>query len=151
MNTSTAAQAKKIADDELDTSGTDWWKDRQTIMYDLLMVKCQQCPAFLTALIQSGDDELVEDTVHEYWARGRAGNGQNMLGQLLMVIRQGLSNSHPSNQEADYRPPANGIVTPCYKYGEGNHTSGNCRHQGFLQCRKCFYQGHKCKHCPDRF
>ncbi len=58
-------------------------------MYDLLMVKSQQCHTFLSALMNSNDDELIEDTDHEYWARGQSGHGQNMLGQLLMVIREG--------------------------------------------------------------
>lgn len=151
MNTTTASQVKQTADEELITSGTNWWKDRKTIMHELLTLKCQQCPTFLSALVDSGSDELIEDTNHEYWARGRTGHGQNMLGQLLMIIRQELVNGHSAQTAVDYRPPANEVVSPCYLCGEGNHNSATCRHQSFLQCRKCFYQGHKSKHCPDRF
>jgi hypothetical protein len=121
-------------------------------MYELLMVKLQQCPAFRMALMQSGDDTLVEDTNHEYWARGRSGQGQNMLGQLLMVIRDGLMQGHSSLQGSpQYRPPANGASSPCHQCGEDNHNNNTCRHQGSIQCRKCFFSGHKSKHCPDRF
>ncbi len=86
--------------------------------------------------MNSNDDELVEDTEHEYWARGQSGHGQNMLGQLLMVIREGLNTKQSTNSSADYRPPANGITAPYFKCGEGNHNSTTCRHDGFLQCRK---------------
>jgi ribA/ribD-fused uncharacterized protein len=151
MRTNTASQVKTISDDELETSGTDWKKERKTIMYDLLMIKCQQFSAFLPVLMQSEDDELIEDTQHEYWARGRSGQGQNTLGQLLMIIRHGLMKGHSTQTSPDYRPPANGAASPCYQCGEENHNSETCRHQGFVQCRQCLYQGHKSKHCPDRF
>ncbi len=69
------------------------------------------------------DDELAEDTSHEYWARGRNGQGQNMLGKLLMVIREGIEHQHSMKpRQVDYHPTANGSTTPCYKCGEGNHT-----------------------------
>ena len=152
MNTSSPGHVKQITDEHLDAYGTDWWQIRQSVMYELLMVKCKQCPAFVTELLQSGDDEIVEDTNHSYWARGEDGQGLNMLGELLMFVREGLRNyqSSSSQQLTDYRPPENGAISPCHKCGEGNHNSLTCRHDSFLQCRKCFYQGHKSKHCPDR-
>ncbi len=94
MKTTTAAHAKQIADEKLNTGNTDWSKDRRSIMYELLMAKSEQCPDFLSALLQSADNELVEDTSHEYWARGRNGQGQNMIGKLLMAIREGLAYQH---------------------------------------------------------
>ncbi len=68
MNTTTAAHAKQITDDKLDTKNTDWSNKRRSIMYELLMAKCEQCPDFLSAPLQNADDELVEDTSYEYWA-----------------------------------------------------------------------------------
>ncbi len=55
------------------------------------MTKSEQCPDFLfSALLQSAD-ELVKDTSNEYWAWGRNGQGQNMLGKLLMTIKEVLA------------------------------------------------------------
>jgi ribA/ribD-fused uncharacterized protein len=145
MNTGTASQAKRIADNELDTKGTDWNRLKDDIMYELLTIKFQQYNACRDALLQSGDDELVEDTNHEYWARGYTGHGLNMLGKLMMYIRDTLNGASTEN----YRAPANGVASPCFQCGEGNHNQQSCRHQGALQCRQCLSIGHKVKHCPD--
>ncbi len=150
----TPRHAKLIADGELNTNGTNWCNERKAVMYDLLIEKSKQCEAFYRTLTQSQGEELVEDTNHEYWARGKHGQGQNTLGELLMIIRDGLMNGHsvsPMQEDIHYRPPANGAPHPCYQCGEGNHNSEKCRHQGFLKCRKCLYHGHKGKHCPDHF
>ncbi len=103
----TAAHAKQITDDKLETGNTDWSKDRRSIMYELLMAKSEWCPDFLSALLQIADDELVEDTSHEYWARGRNGLGQNVIWKILMAIREGLTHQHSMKPgQEDYRPPA---------------------------------------------
>lgn len=149
--TKTPREAKDIADNELQTNGSNWYYDKKLIMHDLLIAKSEQCPAFVQALLQSGQDDIVEDTNHPYWARGKNGQGQNMLGKLLMIIRDGLTQaSNPTQSLESYRPPANGVSAPCMKCGEGNHNSIKCRYQGFLRCRQCHFDGHKCKHCPDR-
>ncbi len=49
------------------------------------MAKCEQCPAFKTALLEIGEDEIIEDTGLEYWTRGLNGVGQNMLGKLQVI------------------------------------------------------------------
>ena len=147
MNTGTASQAKRIADNELDTKGTDWNRLKDDIMYELLTIKFQQCNTCRGALLQSEDDELVEDTNHEYWARGHTGHGLNMLGKLIMYIRDTLNGVSTDN----YRAPANGVASPCFQCGEGNHSQQSCRHQGALQCRQCLSFGHKVKHCPDSY
>ncbi len=41
---------------------------------------------------------LIENTSHEYWARGLSGNGHNMLGKLLMEIR-----TQTGQRQEDYR------------------------------------------------
>ncbi len=99
-------------------------------------------------LVESGDDILVEDTAHEYWARGANGNGLNMLGVLLMIIRDALEyNTGPTDK---YRAPLNGYEQPCYNCGEGNHTQSSCMYDYFVRCKQCSYDGHKEKDCPDR-
>ncbi len=87
MNAATAVESKQIANKELSTQGTDWSLYKHEIMYDLLIVKLKQCHVFRDCLRYSGNDMLIEDTNHEYWARGRSGNGLNMLGKLPIEIR----------------------------------------------------------------
>lgn len=148
LNAPTAADAKRIADNELNTMGTNWFFVKRDFMNDLLIAKCEQCPEFLTALLESGDEELIEDTNHEYWARGREGNGMNMLGMLLMEIRDVLYSRNPQN--TNYRPPANNYHAPCFKCGEGNHNSATCWYPEPIKCESCPFVGHKHKHCPER-
>ncbi len=81
LNARTVAHAKRIADEELNAGNTNWWRDKTFSMYNLLMAKCEQCPAFKTALLESGEDEIIKDTSQEYRARGLNGQGQNMLAK----------------------------------------------------------------------
>lgn len=153
FNAPTASKAKKIADDELKTRGTEWYNMKKGIMYDLLTVKANQCVDFREALLKSGDSELIEDTRHEFWARGHDNNGLNMLGHLLMSIRSELrSNStsnNPSHNHDNYRAPKNDYNHICFFCGEGNHSQHSCNHGRPLDCKHCSFSGHKEKHCPD--
>ena len=54
-------------------------------MYELLLVKFDQCPEFRTALAQHGT--FVEDTNHPYYARGKYYFGLNILGRCLTRLR----------------------------------------------------------------
>ena len=39
-------------------------------------------------LLETGDNELVEDAPRDYyWGRGADGTGKNMLGKILMEVR----------------------------------------------------------------
>jgi len=151
MEASTARDAKRIADQKLNTHGSDWNIFKKDCMYDLLLAKMDQCPQMKTSLLESGHEQIIEDTNHEYWARGSKGQGLNMLGTLLMIIRDGLYSDFQQSQTTSecYRAPQNGFEHPCYQCGEGNHNRETCRHQGTLQCTQCNFTGHKRKHCPD--
>ncbi len=106
MNAQTVRDAKYIANDELNTEGTNWHTVKYDVMYALLIFKANQCPEFVDALLQSGDEMLIEDTNDKYWARGTTGHGSNILGELLMLVRDALHSSSSSLQA--YCPPSNG-------------------------------------------
>ncbi len=110
------------------------------------MVKLKQCHVVRDYLIPSENDMLIEGTSHEYWARGRSGNGLNMLGKLRMKIG---NLTQIGQRQEDYRLPANCVASPYHQCGEGHHNNIRCQHQGVLQCRSCFCLGHKSKHCPE--
>ncbi len=67
-----------------------------------------------------------------------------------MTVRDGLKDSHSLEaSEFEYRPLANESRHPCFNCSEGNHNIEICHQQVSLQCRQCFFHGHKEKHCPD--
>ena len=69
------------------------WKNKQvSVMWELLKIKAQVCPAFKTALLRPG--QFVENTNHEFWARGFNQKGSNMLGRLMGKLRDTLVNSY---------------------------------------------------------
>jgi predicted NAD-dependent protein-ADP-ribosyltransferase YbiA (DUF1768 family) len=67
-----------------------WEEVRLSIMMYALRFKKQQCPAYCTTLIQSGDRPLMEDTKHPFWANGPDGQGHQRLGYLHQKIRDSL-------------------------------------------------------------
>jgi hypothetical protein len=69
---------------------------KQNVMYELLKVKLSQCAAFQRSLAASKGKMLTENTTHNYWGRGRSGEGLNMLGRLLMTLRDSEAESAQS-------------------------------------------------------
>ena len=71
----------------------DWEAAKRDIMRELLRVKFADA-ALRELLLQTGDEELVEgNRWHDrYWGRCRCakcgGQGQNVLGELLMQVRK---------------------------------------------------------------
>ena len=68
----------------------DWDKIKVSVMYDLLKRKFE-IPELKSLLLATGDQDLVEGNHwgDVYW--GKVGdNGKNMLGRLLMLIREEL-------------------------------------------------------------
>ena len=57
-------------------------------MRDLLTEKLKVCDKAKTTLLDTGSKVIQEDTTHEFWGRGKSGQGSNMLGKLWMELRQ---------------------------------------------------------------
>ena len=152
-------QAKKIGDD---LSTDDKWEDmKQGAMYEILKVKARQCPNFFGALRKSGNCPLIENTPNIYWGRGHNGEGLNMLGRLLMMLRSELPLMTSPTRNFTPRPTVSpprtafGRTQPhsrqqqprCFNCGEASHTKATCRHQSPLRCYSCNGLGHKKKFC----
>ena len=155
LHAPTPKAAKDIAD-KLDTVHTKWPDIKVDVIYELLENTCklEQCPAMEIELMETSNCILIEDTNHDFWARGLHNNGQNMLGRLLMTIRDEMvSKSETMNNfssQSAYRPPVN-VSFPCYLCGEGNHNKESCRHSYPVQCHQCSFTGHKKKNCPGAY
>lgn len=66
----------------------DWENVKDSIMADALFAKFTQHPNLQKILLDTGDNVLVEHTVNDrYWGDGGDGSGKNMLGKLLVNLR----------------------------------------------------------------
>lgn len=73
------------------TMRPDWDEYKRFVMKECCMAKFLQHPDLRKQLIDTGDEELMEDSpVDWYWGCGADGTGKNVLGQVLMEIREEL-------------------------------------------------------------
>lgn len=70
---------------------SDWEEVKDDIMRLALNAKFTQHPSRATLLRSTGDALLVEHTTNDsYWGDGGDGSGRNMLGKLLVELREKL-------------------------------------------------------------
>lgn len=73
------------------TMRPDWDDVKYHVMKKVCLAKFLQHPDLRKQLIETGDEELIEDSpVDYYWGCGADGSGKNMLGKLLMELREEL-------------------------------------------------------------
>jgi N-glycosidase YbiA len=71
----------------------DWDSVKYSVMEECVRAKFTQDEFIRKELLATGDEELIEDSpVDSYWGCGADGRGQNMLGKILMKIREELKN-----------------------------------------------------------
>lgn len=69
----------------------DWESVKDSIMQEAVLAKFTQHAELKQKLLDTGDAKLVEHTDNDsYWGDGGDGSGRNMLGQILMEIRNGF-------------------------------------------------------------
>ncbi len=69
----------------------DWEAVKDGIMHEVVLAKFSQHADLKDVLLATGDAKLVEHTFNDsYWGDGGDGSGQNMLGQILMRVREEL-------------------------------------------------------------
>jgi ribA/ribD-fused uncharacterized protein len=69
----------------------DWESVKVGIMREVVRAKFEQHDDIRQVLLSTGDATLVEHTENDsYWGDGGDGSGKNMLGQILMEIREEL-------------------------------------------------------------
>ena len=72
----------------------DWEKVKDAIMREAVWAKFTQHAALQALLLATGTALLVEHTSNDnYWGDGGNGTGRNMLGQILMSVRDELRGS----------------------------------------------------------
>ncbi len=69
----------------------DWEEVKDDIMRQAVLAKFQQHAELRGLLLSTGAEEIVEKTTRDYyWGCGTDGTGQNMLGKILMEVRDKL-------------------------------------------------------------
>ena len=67
----------------------DWESVKVSIMTDAVRAKFSQHEDLRDVLLGTGDAKIVEHTENDdYWGDSGDGRGKNMLGQILMRVRQ---------------------------------------------------------------
>ncbi len=87
----TPAIAAELGRDRRQKLRRDWESVKVAVMRDALRAKFTQHPELRELLLGTGEAKLVEHTENDdYWGDGGDGRGKNMLGRLLMQLRDEL-------------------------------------------------------------
>ena len=69
----------------------DWEEVKDDVMRKAVEAKFTQHEELTELLLSTGDEELIEQTTNDYyWGCGTNGGGKNMLGVILMEVREKL-------------------------------------------------------------
>ncbi|WP_419812140.1 NADAR family protein [Bacterioplanoides sp.] len=90
-HTKTAEDAIKFTKWRFWQRRKDWKQRRQVLMTRAMYTKCKAHLEVAAALLDSGDQTLVENSMYDYfWGCGRDRRGQNQFGKILMNVREKL-------------------------------------------------------------
>lgn len=74
----------------------DWESVKVEVMRKAVRAKFTQQEDIRAVLLSTGDAKIVEHTTNDsYWGDGGDGSGKNMLGRILMEIREELRQVSP--------------------------------------------------------
>jgi ribA/ribD-fused uncharacterized protein len=87
-------KAAKMGRDRTRPLRSDWEQVKDDIMRQAVFAKFSQHESLRKQLLDTGDAMLVEHTTNDaYWGNGGDGSGKNMLGRILMEVRERLRES----------------------------------------------------------
>ena len=85
------ALAARLGRDRKQKLRRDWESAKVGVMRQAVEAKFTQHPDLRELLRSTGDAKLVEHTENDdYWGDGGDGTGKNMLGRILMQVREKL-------------------------------------------------------------
>ena len=85
-------QAAKLGRNRAWPLRADWNKIKDDVMRTAIRAKVEQHSDVRKTLLSTGDALIVEHTSNDsYWADGGDGTGLNMLGKILMEVRDELN------------------------------------------------------------
>lgn len=84
-------QAAKMGRERHRPLRADWEDVKDDVMRRAVFAKFSQHDDIRQILLDTGEEELIENTTDDYyWGRGTKGSGKNLLGLILMEVRQQL-------------------------------------------------------------
>jgi len=87
----TPMEAARLGRDRKQRLRRDWESVKVGVMHKAVLAKFSQHPELSELLVSTGQVKLVEHTENDsYWGDGGDGSGKNMLGQVLMRVRDAL-------------------------------------------------------------
>jgi N-glycosidase YbiA len=73
----------------------DWERIKDNVMRRALVAKAEQHQDFLKELLNTQDQVIIEASPTDYyWGEGKTKTGKNMLGILLMELREKIKNNN---------------------------------------------------------
>lgn len=91
INAKTPGKAKGLGRGNSKSLKKDWNESRVDIMYEGLKAKFTQNKDLMQLLLSTEDKELIENNPSDsFWGIGKNQQGKNMLGKLLMKLREEL-------------------------------------------------------------
>ncbi len=91
---SSPMKAAKMGRDRKRPFRKDWEYVKDNIMREALYAKFTQHLELKSKLLATGNASIIEHTKNDsYWGDGGDGSGKNMLGKLLMELREKLEDS----------------------------------------------------------
>ena len=92
--------AKKLGQTRKVPLRPDWDNVKDDIMLVAVREKFRAYPDLAALLLSTGDEDIIEAAPTDYyWGAGRTGSGKNMLGKILMRVRDELRTE--AGQKAD--------------------------------------------------
>mgnify|MGYP003683274713 CR=1 FL=1 len=96
----TPQKARKLGRTRFKKRRSNWQEIKTTVMTRALYIRCKTYPSVQSALDQTGDLKLVENSNYDYfWGCGRDRRGQNQYGKALMNVRQKLREEHSTAEK----------------------------------------------------
>ena len=93
------SQAAKMGRQRSRPLRKDWEQVKDDIMRQAVLAKFQQHPSLQSLLLSTGNADIVEHTKNDaYWGDAGDGSGLNMLGRILMEIRDKLRAASATTQ-----------------------------------------------------
>lgn len=79
----------------------DWERVKDEVMRRAVLAKFTQHAALRDTLLATGDAMLVEHTRNDsYWGDGGDGRGRNMLGRILVSVREELGGAREASEKS---------------------------------------------------